>query len=148
MKILAIVGMLIAASSGCLYGQSLEKLTGITFTKETRGFLDEVVITRDSVQGFSENHRTPEKAVHYATEVHTDDWARLMFALKNVSLQEIDGLQSPTTNRAHDGAMHSTLSFSFEDGSTISHSFDDEDPHPDLQPLLEVILELKVPTSR
>ena len=126
-------------------GQSLEDITTFAFTKQSRGFLDEVVISRDSVHGALENHRTPESAQHYSAGVENDEWSKLMLALKDVSLDDIDGLQSPTMNRAHDGAIHSTIVITFEDGRTVSHSFDDENPHPDMQPLLDAILEFRIP---
>lgn len=126
-------------------GQSLEDISTIGFTKQSRGFLDEVIISRDSVHGAVENHRTPENARHYSAGVENDEWAKLMVALRDISLQDIDGLQSPTMNRAHDGAIHSTIVITFEDGRSVSHSFDDENPHPDLQPLLDAILEFRIP---
>ena len=144
--ILTCIFSLMAAGLG--FSQSPEDIKSITFTKQTRGFLDEVVISPDSVQGFTENHREPENARDYSTAVDTDQWARLMLALKDVPLEDLDGLQSPSMNRAHDGALHSTIMITFKDGETISHSFDDENPHPDLQPLLDAILELRMPSSR
>lgn len=129
------------------FAQSTESISSISFTKQSRGFLDEVFISRDSVQGFVENHRAPESTQQYASGVDQDGWAKLMVALKDVSLDHIDGLQSPTTNRAHDGAIHSSILITFEDGHTVSHSFDDENPHPDLRPLLDAILEFRVPTN-
>ncbi|HET9485896.1 MAG TPA: hypothetical protein VFO54_00595, partial [Chryseosolibacter sp.] len=126
-------------------GQKLEDITSIAFTKQSRGFLDEVVISRDSVHGAVENHRTPENARHYSAGVENDEWSKLMLALKDVSLDDIDGLQSPTMNRAHDGAIHSTIVITFEDGRSVSHSFDDENPHPDLRLLLDAILEFRIP---
>lgn len=128
--------------------QSAENITTITFTKQSRGFLDEVIISRDSVQGFVDNHRVPDSARQYATGIEQDDWSRIMLALQNVSLQDIDGLQSPTQNRAHDGAIHSTIEITFEDGSSVTHSFDDENPHPDLRPLLDEILRFRINTGR
>lgn len=127
------------------WGQHAENITTISFTKQSRGFLDEVVISRDSVHGATENHRTPENAQNYASSIGEDEWAKLMIALRDVSLEDIGGLQSPTMNRAHDGALHSSIVITFEDGTSISHSFDDENPHPDLQPLLDAILEFRVP---
>lgn len=131
--------------SGAGLAQSLENITSITFTRQSRGYLDEVVISRDSVRGAVENHKIPENSKHYSTDVDHDEWAKLMIALKDVDLTDIDGLQSPTMNRAHDGAMHSSIVITFEDGSSISHSFDNEDPHPDLKPLLDAILEFRIP---
>lgn len=143
---LIFVVMLMAA--GEVPGQSLEKISSISFTKQSRGFLDEIVISRDSVQGFRENHRAPENTKRYATEVSQDDWAKLMIALREVPLEDVDGLQSPTMNRAHDGALHSSIVITFEDGNTVTHSFDNENPHPDLQPLLDAILAFRIPGKR
>jgi len=142
---LAVISAILAFGTAC--GQSMEKITRITFTKQSRGYVDEVVISRDSVQGFIDNHRAPEETKHYASAVDEDQWAELMLALKEVSLPDIDGLQSPTTNRAHDGALHSSIVITLDDGNTISHSFDDENPHPDLQPLLDEILKFRIPTK-
>ena len=128
--------------------QSADKITSITFTKQSRGFLDEVIISRDSVQGFVDNHRMPDSTQQYASGIEQDDWSRIMLALQNISLSDIDGLQSPTQNRAHDGAIHSTIVITFEDGSSVTHSFDDENPHPDLQPLLDEILRFRIHTGR
>lgn len=138
---LVLISILLALTSTC--GQSLENITSITFTKQTRGYLDEVVISRDSVHGLVENHRAPQQSKHFAADVDQDDWRNLMVALQDVSLEDIDGLQSPTMNRAHDAAIHSSISITFENGTSVTHSFDDENPHPDLQPLLAVIKELR-----
>lgn len=145
MKIAALLCLLtlVASSNGC--GQSIEDITEVTLTKQTRGVLDEVVISRDSVQSVVDNHRVPENSHNYATGITQEQWAKLILALSDVPLEDIDGLQSPTTNRAHDGAMHATITITFENGDSISHSFDDENPHPDLQPLLDAILQFNVP---
>lgn len=143
--VFVILGLMV---SGKVRGQSLEKVTRITLTKQSRGYLDEVIISRDSLQGFVDNHRTPGAPQQYATGMDQDRWARLMMSLRDVPLDDLDGLQSPTTNRAHDGALHSSIVITFEDGQTISHSFDDDNPHPDLQPLLDLILEMRVPPVR
>ncbi len=147
MKVFALVLFTIFLKAGSVVGQSLEEITTITFTKQTRGILDEVVISRDSVQGFVDNHRVPENSQHYATGIDQDDWARLILTLSDVSLDDIDGLQSPTMNRAHDGAIHSSIQIELENGRKTTHSSDDENPHPDLQPLLDAILHFRMPSE-
>ena len=144
MKYPGLLFFMVVIASGKTCGQSLEKITSISFTKQSRGFLDEVIISRDSVQAYTENHRMPEDTKQYATAVDQDDWAKLMVAIRDVPLEDIDGLQSPTMNRAHDGALHSSIVITFDDGTTVTHSFDDERPHRDLQPLLDAILEFRV----
>jgi len=137
--------ILMALFSGQASAQSLQDIASIVFTKQNRGYLDEVVISRDSVHGAVENHKVPEASKHYSAVIDDDDWTKLLIALSEVSLQDIDGLQSPTMNRAHDGAVHSSIVITFENGNSISHSFDDENPHPDLKPLLDAIIEFRIP---
>ena len=144
MKILGLLCILSLTAAVKTCAQSAENITTISFTKQNRGFIDEVIISRDSVQGFVENHRVPENSKQYASGIDADGWAKLMFALQHVSFKDIDGLQSPTMNRAHDGAIHSSIVITFDDGQTVSHSFDDENPHPDLKPLLDAILEFRI----
>lgn len=145
MKALGLVCILTLVISENACAQSLETISSISFTKQSRGFIDEVVVSRDSVRGVVENHREPDNSKHYAAEVDQDGWSKLVMALQGVDLSEIDGLQSPTMNRAHDGAIHSSIVITFEDGNSISHSFDDEKPHPDLQPLLNALLQFRIP---
>jgi len=140
---LVLIFTLIVLEQAC--AQRLEDIASIVFTKQNRSYLDEVVISRDSVHGAIENHKSPEVSRHYSADIDHDDWAKLLFALRDVPIEDIDGLQSPTMNRAHDGAIHSSILITFKDGSSISHSFDDENPHPDLKPLLDAILEFRVP---
>lgn len=148
MKHLGLTIVLAFAAAGPTCGQSLENIVSITFTKQSRGYVDEMVISRDSVHGFIEDHRRPGESKRYTTEVGADTWMKLMDALKDVPLGDIDGLQSPTMNRAYDGAMHSSIVIAFADGRTVTHSFDNENPHPDLKPLLAAILELHPPSGR
>jgi hypothetical protein len=147
MKHLAAIAIYSLLMIGDCSGQSLETITSIEFRKQTRGFLDQVVISRDSVRGIVENHRA-EKSDQYASAIDKDGWAKLLMTLKDVSLTEIDGLQSPTRDRAHDGAVHSTLEITFEDGQTISHGFDNENPHADLKPLLDAVLQCRSALAR
>lgn len=148
MKNLSLAIVLSLVASGPILAQSVDKIVRISFTKQSRGYVDEVVISRDSVRGFVEDHRIPEESKHYSAAVDSDQWMELIGSLNGVSLNEIDGLQSPTMNRAHDGALQGSITITFEDGKSVTHSFDNENPHPDLQPLLNAILEFRAPSTR
>lgn len=143
MKLLSVICFFSFMAAGRCSGQSLENISKIEYTKESRGFADKLTVSRDSVKGMVENHRAAEKSRQYVSAIDGDDWANLLLTLKNVSLEDIDGLQSPTIDRAHDGALHSNIEITFDDGQTISHGFDNENPHPDLKPLLEALLSFK-----
>jgi hypothetical protein len=128
--------------------QKQDDITAITLTKQTRGYVEEVVISRDSVHAMIENHRAPEQSKHFDSSIDQDEWASVVMTLNNVDLPEVDGLQSPSTDRARDAAMQSTIVISFKDGKSVSHSFDDENPHPDLMPLLDAIKGFRLPDAR
>ena len=143
MKLLSVICVVFFLAVSQCSGQSLENITKIAYIKQSRGLVDKVSISKDSVQGMVENHRAAEKSRQYTSAIDGDEWAKLLLTLKDVSLQDIDGLQSPTMDRAHDGALHSNIEITFEDGKTISHGFDDENPHPDLKPLLDALINFK-----
>ena len=128
--------------------QQQDDITAITLTKQTRAYLEEVVISRDSVHAMVENHRSPEHSKHSDSSIDQDEWARVVMTLNDVNLAGIDGLQSPTMDRARDAAMQSSIVISFKGGDSVSHSFDDENPHPDLKPLLDAINGFRVPDAR
>lgn len=119
--------------------QTPDAIISIAFTKQARGFFDELVISKDSIKEKIENHRAPEKSRHYSSPTGMDEWTMLLASLKGVSLKHVGSLKSPTMNRAYDGAMHSAIVITFEDGTSVTHGFDDENPHQDLRPLLKVI---------
>lgn len=144
MRKLLFTSIFILTTFNLAAGQTLDKITTLEFTKQSRGFLDQLVISRDSIHGMVENHRATDQSKHYASDIDQDQWAELVLSLKDVSLADVDGLQSPTMNRAHDGAVHSTIVITLEDGQSVTHGFDDENPHPDLKPLLDAMLEFKV----
>jgi hypothetical protein len=140
MKVICVI--LVMMVSQCA-GQSPGTIASIEFVKQSRGFHDKIVISPDSVHGVVENHRATQKSEKYALGVDHAQWSNVLASLKDISLKDLDGLQSPTMDRAHDGAIHSSIVINFEDGTSVSHGFDDEKPHPDLQPLLNAILAFK-----
>lgn len=142
---LILISSLMALDPAC--AQKVDDITRITLTKQSRGYFDEVVVSRDSVRGVVENHRSPQNSMTYAVKTDPEAWARVIMTLDDVSLKDIDGLQSPTMERARDAALHSSIVIAFKDGTKVSHSFDDENPHRDLKPLLDAINELRVPDA-
>lgn len=135
-----VIAVFIAALSACgACAQRLENISTISLTKQTRAYFNEVVISSDSVKGMVENHRSPEKSRQYAFKTDPDKWAGLMLSLGDISLKDINGLQSPTMDRARDAAVQSSIVITLKTGGSVTHSFDDENPHPDLKPLLEAI---------
>jgi hypothetical protein len=148
MKSFCVAVFLVILMRADVRGQEAGDISTITLTRQTRAYFEEVVISRDSVHSVTENHRLPEQSKRYAAAIEPAEWTELITSIGNVSLEDIDGLQSPTMNRARDAAVHSTIDIGFKGGESVSHSFDDENPHPDLKPLLDAIDKFRLPDAR
>lgn len=115
-------------------------VTAIEFTTLTRGFKKQVFISNDSVKTIVEGREQNNGVMSRA--ITPSQWEELLRSVKDVDIRKLPELQSPTSRRAFDGARHSSLTVTARDGSTYTHNFDDESPHPDLQPLMDLIVRL------
>ncbi|MFZ6011753.1 MAG: hypothetical protein ACOYXT_15530 [Bacteroidota bacterium] len=120
--------------------QQSADIAQIEFNTLTRGFNKNIRFTPDSIvaavsgrEGDSSDKRAIEK----------NQWQSLISTLKTLPLTDIPGLKSPSMKRAYDGARHSTISVKLKNGETFIHSFDDEQPAPELQNLMEAIIKLE-----
>lgn len=120
--------------------QTANSIKKIEYTTLTRGYQKHIVISGDSVttsvEGREENQQT-KRALSKA------EWNTVIGALKNVKLSEVPSLPSPTMKRAYDGARHSTLTLITQDQLAFAHSFDNENPHPELLPLMKAIIAME-----
>jgi hypothetical protein len=133
----------LAVLFGCaVHSQKTDEVVRIEFTSLTRGYSSKLELTKDSLVEFSTPNRG-SASIEKRKKMNPEDWRLLIQALKNVKLSEVPDLKSPTMKRAYDGARHSTLSFTTANGEVLSHSFDDENPHEKLQPMMKLIGKLK-----
>jgi hypothetical protein len=112
-------------------------ITKIEFTSLTRGYQKHIFIAPDSLKETVEGRQENNKVVK--RKLPAGDWDALTKSISNLTLSGIPELPSPTSRRAFDGALHSTITISTKDGKTYSHTFDDENPHEKLQPLMKAI---------
>jgi hypothetical protein len=131
---LVLLAMVLCLASRC---QPSTDVGRIRFTSVTRGYHKEVNITKDSVHTLIQGRDGNET---YSRHLAAGEWEKLTGALKNVTLQEIPKLKSPTDKRAYDGARISSLELQTSKGQTLIHSFDNEQPHATLKPLMEAVL--------
>jgi hypothetical protein len=110
----------------------------IEFISLARGYEEHVVLTPDSLVKTIES-RLDSHEPSYKRKLSKEEWAMLTESLKNVTLADIPGLQSPSMKRTYDGARHSSLNITTKDQTVLTHSFDDEDPNEKLMPLMKVI---------
>lgn len=135
--------MFLVGLLGCaVYSQKTSQVVRIEFTSLTRGgIIKQIIVTKDSViKSKSEGRGTELQTIKRA--ISKKDWQRLLKSFKDVTLSQVPELESPTMKRAYDGAKHSTISITTND-ATVTHSFDDEEPHKKLQQLMLQINKLK-----
>lgn len=140
---LTISGLSSIASCQSKPGQkSASIIKSIEFVSNTRGYQKQVFISPDSVIEFTEKLNKGQRISKPNTE---QQWIELISTIDAVPLQGIDKLPSPTSRRAFDGAKHSSLIITTNDSKSHTHTFDDENPHEQLLPLMKAIRKLKTP---
>lgn len=114
-----------------------DQVTRVEFTSLSRGYLKQVLISRDSLVEVVNSSEAGNKAIR--RKLSDGEWQELTKVMDAISVAEIAGLPSPTFKRSFDGARHSTIVIFVRDGKSPAHSFDDEDPNEKLRPLMDVI---------
>ena len=117
--------------------QTASHIKKIKFTSLTRGFVKKIILSPDSAITIIEDRQNNDQS--HKRKLDKKEWTKLMNSIKNLSPTDLPDLKSPTMKRAYDGALHSTIVLLTDDGKEWTHSFDDEDPHERLQPLMKVI---------
>ena len=124
---------------GCAsVAQNSDHIMRIEFSSLTRGYLELVTFTNDSVK-FSRTQAGHPK-IAKAQALKKNDWQELVKAVQKITLSEVPELKSPTMKRSFDGARHSTITIITDSNQTYIHSFDDENPHEKLKALMNVII--------
>lgn len=122
-----------------LKAQRTSNIRQIQFTKTGRGYQELVRITPDSVISKIENFRAEDKSKQTSRKLDAKEWATLIKTLDDVDLKEISTLPSPTEKRAYDGALGGSLQVTTAQNETFGHSFDNEEPHTKLLPLMKAV---------
>jgi hypothetical protein len=112
-------------------------ITKVEFTSLTRGYQKQVFLTADSLVEVIDGRQDDTKVTK--RKLPAGEWDVLIKSIGTVPLTEVQELPSPTSRRAFDGARHSTLTLTTKEGKSYSHTFDDENPHKKLQPLMDAI---------
>ena len=116
----------------------------IEFSTFKRGYQKQVFFTADSVIQMVSNRGREE---FHKRRTDPVEWESLINEAGKVSISKLDSLLAPSARRTFDGAMHSSITITDKSGSSGSHTFDDEFPHQDLQPLMEVIKKIMGPNA-
>lgn len=136
------VTILLLMAPGFLLAQSAGKIREIELSKVSRGYEEHIRITPDSLHVFAESKMGDKPVTDFSREVSENEWTRLVEIAGIRPAKELRDLPSPTMKRAHDAAMHSTITIHMTDGTTVTHGYDDENPHTAFVPLLKEIRKL------
>ena len=117
------------------------KVEKIEFNTLTRGYMENVMITADSVI-FTKGGNSKEKQKKNGRLTTKKEWKCLLKKIQSIDLSNISELESPTMKRAFDGAKHSKIVI-YNNGKSYQHLFDDENPHQILSGLMICIVDIK-----
>lgn len=143
MKITLLFLSIFLTSFSCESVQLDEEIKEVAFrSMGMSGHAETITVNRDSVVLSYEKRRTQEKPLTFGRKLDNGEWTSLIAIIKAINFSEISSLESPTNKRAYDGALHSEIIIRTRDREYVSPSFDDEDPHEKLQPLMNALREL------
>lgn len=135
--------MLVAAGLSGQQLQDVKDIQKIEFSTLSRaGHYEEIVITKNELQFQKEKRRSGEEKQTHSRVIDEMQWKGVLQNVEHLNLHEIPKLQSPSMDRAFDGARHSAIVITTFDNQQYIHRFDDENPNERLKPLLESVLEL------
>jgi hypothetical protein len=129
--------LLILLASCSSVAQNSSDIVRIEFTSLTRGYHETVIITNNSLK--ISKSQVSEPKIDKARMLKKEEWADIVKALQKVTLAEVSELKSPTMKRAYDGARHSTITITTKTNQVYAHTFDDQEPHQMLMPLMKAL---------
>ena len=137
MKIYALILLNIFLSKGCGSNEQIEmKSAVVEYTATTRGFFQKVTVKNQEV--FVTKDRNSGE-IGTATKISDADWKELINDFKDINLEEIPNLKSPTEKRFYDGAAIANLNITFKDKTYKSQSFDHGFPPAEIEKLVNKI---------
>jgi hypothetical protein len=123
------------------YAQDIPVVIKVEFSTLTRGAHETILITKDCVKvGKQRSEDREEKKSDF--KITAESWNSLMNEVNRIPLPDVATLQSPTKDRAFDGAYHSSIIITTDKQETFTHTFDNENPHQKLVPLMLAIRKL------
>ncbi|MDW3197375.1 MAG: hypothetical protein R8G66_33670 [Cytophagales bacterium] len=135
------ISLVILLLTGTAGAQSLENWSEIIFQSQARsGDYQEIRITPDSVHYQSGNRRSGSSEESHAC-LKRKEKKHLGQILTSLGQLDFNRLESPTNNRAFDGARHSQIIIKTAENQ-LDHYFDDESPNEKLSPLLTLMLKV------
>lgn len=137
MKIYALILLNIFLSKGCGSDEQIDmKSAVVEYTATNRGFFQKITVKNQEV--FVTKDRNSAE-IGTATKISDADWKELVTDFKDINLEEIPNLKSPTEKRFYDGAAIANLNITFNDKTYKSQSFDHGFPPAEIEKLVKKI---------
>ena len=131
--------LLLMMISNLATGQAPEMVKELEYTAFTRGYSELIRATKDSITREEKGHRGN---THTSAPITEDQWNSLVQTLKEVPLEELAQLPSPTNDRQRDAALHAKVSITTNAGNYSSTEFDSNNPPKRLALLVEQLKKL------
>jgi len=131
-NIIFLLIMLIMISCGA------QKIMSYNYNVVARGYKQNINVTQDSTQ-IIELSRSTKTTV---TKTNPEFWKALQDASKNIELNQINTLDSPTNKRQFDGAMFAKLIISTNDSTYTSAGFDHGHPPAMIKAVVDSLVKL------
>lgn len=117
----------------------IQEDTNISYEASTRGFYEKIWVANDSIT--MTNDRDHKILMRYPTP--EKDWKELMILLKDVNLNDMPNLESPTKMRHYDGAAHASLTIGKGESEIRSNGFDHGHPPKEIEAVVNKVLSMK-----
>lgn len=136
---------LAAISVSFLTIQQEETINEIRFESFARGYQKTIIVRADSI--FLQEQNPKSGDIEASRKTAEAEWEQLTQSVSGLPLASIAELDAPTSKRASDRALHSTLTIKTSKGEYQSSEFDGYSPHKKLAPLVEQIREIENTTT-
>jgi len=117
-----------------------QKIISYEYNVVTRGYKNNIIVTQDSTK-IIEVSRDSKTSTIATTSIF---WKALQSESKNIKLNEIGKLKSPTNKRQYDGAMFAKLILTTEDSAYTSAGFDNGHPPVMIKTVVDSLVNLSV----
>ena len=129
---------------GCSQGTTAEKPLMIRYEASSRGYFYSVSVDPNSIM--INNDRGGSGRLEKATT--KNEWEELLVILKEISLENLDDMDTPTEKRAADRAAMATLEIKYPTKSYISNTFDHGNPPATVRTLVDKLLQMAETVER
>lgn len=122
--------------------QRQEEIVEFEFNSFSRGYSKIIKVNPDSVMIRELSRTNPGGKKEIKRKTREEEWERMVEAVSDHKLEELEDLPSPGMERARDAARHSNIIIRTNKAEYNSGSFDGTNPNRKLEELMQAFLEI------